>query len=46
MFEVKVTLHVLNPRPVFLVSNIEHKTTTVPFEVTHIEFDKDPHFPE
>ena len=45
-FEVKVKIHGLNPRPVFHVSKMEHKTTPAPFEVTHIEFERDPQLPD
>ena len=41
-FEVKVKFQGSNPHPVFQVSQIEHKTTPAPFEVTHIEFDRCP----
>ena len=36
-FEVKVKFQGLNPH----VSKIEHKTSPAPFEVVHIEFERD-----
>ena len=41
-FEVKVKFQGLNPHPVFHVSKIEHKTTPAPFEVIHIDLERDP----
>ena len=40
-FEVKVKLQGLNPHPIFHFSKIEHKTSPAPFEVVHIEFERD-----
>ena len=40
-FEVKVKFQGLNPHPMFHVSKIEHKTSPAPFEVVHIEFERD-----
>ena len=40
-FEVKVKFQSLNPHPIFHVSKIEHKTSPAPFEVVHIEFERD-----
>ena len=40
-FEVKVKFQGLNPHPIFHVSKIEHKTSPAPFEVVHIEFERD-----
>ena len=40
-FEVKVKFQGLNPHPIFHISKIEHKTSPAPFEVVHIEFERD-----
>ena len=40
-FEGKVKFQGLNPHPMFHVSKIEYKTSLVPFEVVHIEFERD-----
>ena len=40
-FEVKVKFQGLNPHPIFHVSKIEHKTSPAPFEVVHIDFERD-----
>ena len=40
-FEVKVKFQGLNPHPIFHVSEIEHKTSPAPFDVVHIEFERD-----
>ena len=40
-FEVKVKFQDINPHPIFHVSKIEHKTSPAPFEVVHIEFERD-----
>ena len=40
-FEVKVKFQGLNPHTIFHVSKIEHKTSPAPFEVVHIEFERD-----
>ena len=40
-FEVKVKFQGLYPHPIFQVSKIEHKTSPAPFEVVHIEFERD-----
>ena len=40
-FEVKVNFQGLNPHPIFHVSKIEHETSPAPFEVIHIEFERD-----
>ena len=40
-FEVKVNFQGLNPHPIFHVSKIEHKTSPAPFEVVHIEVERD-----
>ena len=45
-FEVKVKIQGLNPQPVFHVSKIEHKTTPAPFEVFHIDLERDPQLPD
>ena len=45
-FEGKVEFRGLNPHPVFHVAKIEHKTTPAPFEITQIEFDRDPQLPD
>ena len=39
--EVKVKFQGLNPHPIFHVSKIEHKTSPAPFEVVHIDFERD-----
>ena len=39
--EVKAKFQGLNPHPIFQVSKIEHKTSPAPFEVVHIEFERD-----
>ena len=39
--EFKVKFQGLNPHPIFHVSKIEHKTSPAPFEVVHIEFERD-----
>ena len=44
-FEVKVNFQGLNPHPVFYVAKIEHKTTPAPFEVVHIDLERDPNLP-
>ena len=44
-FEVKVKFQGLNPHPIFHVSKIEHKTSPTPFEVVHIEFERDLNIP-
>ena len=44
-FEVKVKFQGLNPHPIFHVSKIEHKTSPAPFEVVHIEFERDLNIP-
>ena len=44
-FEVKVKLQGLNPHPIFHVSKIEHKTSPAPFEVKHIDFERDLNIP-
>ena len=43
--EVKVEFQGLNPHPKFNVVKTEHKTTPAPFEVVHIDFEKDPNLP-
>ena len=43
---MKVKFHGLNPHPVFHVSKIEHKTTPAPFEVIHIDLERDPQLPD
>ena len=40
-FEVKVKFQGLKPHPIFHVSKIEHKSSPAPFEVVHIEFERD-----
>ena len=40
-FEFKVKYQGLNPHPIFHVSKIENKTSPGPFEVVHIEFERD-----
>ena len=44
-FEVKVKFQGLNPHPIFHVSKIEYKTSPAPFEVVHIEFQRDLNIP-
>ena len=44
-FEVKVKFQGLNPHPIFHVSKIEHKTSPAPFEVVHIDFERDLNIP-
>ena len=44
-FEVNVKFQGLNPHPLFHVSKIEHKTSLAPFEVVHIEFERDLNIP-
>ena len=44
-FEVKVKFQCLNPHPIFHVSKIEHKTSPAPFEVIHIDSERDPNIP-
>ena len=41
-FEVKNKFQGLNPHLVFHVAKIEHKTTPAPFEVIHIDLERDP----
>ena len=41
-FEVKVKFQGLNLNFVFHVAKIEHKTTPAPFEVIHIDLERDP----
>ena len=43
--EGKLHFKSFNPHPVFQVSKIKHKTSPAPFEVTHIELEKDPNLP-
>ena len=43
--EVKVKIQGLNPHPIFHVSKIEHKTSPAPFEVLHIEIERDLNIP-
>ena len=44
-FEVKVKFQGLNPHPIIHVSKIEHKTSPAPFEVIHIDFERDLNIP-
>ena len=44
-FEVKVKFHGLNPHPIFHVSKIEHKFSPAPFEVVHIDIERDLNIP-
>ena len=44
-FEVKDNFQGLNPHPIFHVSKIEHRTSPSPFEVVHIEFERDLNVP-
>ena len=44
-FEVKVKFQGINPHPKFHVSKIEHKTSPAPFEVIHIDFERDLNIP-
>ena len=44
-FEVKVNFQGLNFHPIFHVSKIEHKTSPAPFEVVHVEFERDLNIP-
>ena len=44
-FEVKVKFQGLNPHQMFHVYKIEHKTSPAPFEVVHIEFERDLNIP-
>ena len=39
--EAKVKFQGLNPHAIFHVSKIEHKTSPAPFEVVHMEFERD-----
>ena len=41
-FEVKVKFQGLRPHPIFHVAKIEHKTTSAPFEVILVDFNRDP----
>ena len=40
-FEVKIRFQGVNPHQIFHISKIEHKTSPAPFEVVHIEFERD-----
>ena len=40
-FEVKAKFQSFNSHPIFHVSKIEHKTSPAPFEVVHIEFERE-----
>ena len=44
-FEVIVKFQGVIPHPLFRVSKLEHKFVPALFEVTHIEFEKDPQLP-
>ena len=44
-FEVEMKFQGLNTHPVIQVSKVEHKTTPAPFEVTYLEFEKNPNLP-
>ena len=44
-FEVEVKFQGLNPHPIFHVSKIEHNTSPAPFEVVHIEVERDLNIP-
>ena len=44
-YEVKVKFQGLNPHPIFHVSKLEHKTSPAPFEVIHIDFERDLNIP-
>ena len=44
-FEVKGKFQGLNRHPKFHVSKIERKTSPAPFEVVHIEFERDLNIP-
>ena len=44
-FVVKVKFQGLKPHPIFHVSKIEHKTSPAPFEVIHIDFERDLNIP-
>ena len=44
-FEVKVKYQGLSPHPLFHVSKREYKTSPSPFEVVHIEFERDLNIP-
>ena len=44
-FEIKVKFQGVNPHPIFHVSKIEHKTSPAPFEVVHIDFERDLNIP-
>ena len=44
-FEVKVEFQGLIPHPIFHNSKIEHKISPAPFEVVHIEFERDLNIP-
>ena len=44
-FGVNVKFQGFNPHAVFHVAKIEHKTTPAPFEVVHIDFERDPNLP-
>ena len=44
-FNVKVNVQGFNPHPLFHVAKIEHKTTPAPFEVVHIDQERDRNVP-
>ena len=44
-FEVKVKFQGVNLHPVFHVAKIEHIPTPAPFEVVHIDLERDPNLP-
>ena len=44
-FEVKVKFQGLISHPIFHVSKIEHKTSPAPFEVVHIDYERDLNIP-
>ena len=44
-FEFKVKFQGLHPHPVLHVAKIDYKTTPAPFEVVHIDLERDPNLP-
>ena len=44
-FEVEVRFQGFNPYAVFHFAKLEHKTTAAPFEVVHIDLERDPNRP-
>ena len=44
-FDVKVKFQALNPHPTFHASKIEHKTSPAPFDLVHIDFERNLNIP-